>query len=137
MIVIVNLVVNSIKSLKMSNIRGRFPGRPLSARRSRSRQRVTNSDICNSTGGTAFETATQIQRGIQVFKDTFPVSSSSNDSHNVSMVRQDFHQNFGGRFIDNILIKYKTIETIILCFECLKVENGFRCHDRIRKYVII
>ena len=135
--VIVNLVVSPIKSLKMSNIRGRFPGRPLSARRSRSRQRVTNSDLCNSSGGNAFETAKQIQRGIQAFNNTFPVSSSFNNSQNVSMVRHDFYQNFGGRFIDNILIKYKTIETIILCFECLKVENGFRCHDRIRKYVII
>ena len=101
--VIVNFVVNPIKTLKMSNIRGRFPGRPLSARRSRSRQRVTNSDLCNSTGGTAFETATQIQRGIQVFNNTFPVSSSFNDSQNVSMVRRDFHQNFGGRFVGNIL----------------------------------
>lgn len=100
-----NNLLNRDKILKMSNIRGRFPGRPLSARRSRSRQRVTNSDICNSSGGNAFEVAKQIQRGIQVFQNTFPSTSTFGDSHNVSMVKCRFLKNFGGRFTDSILTK--------------------------------
>ena len=91
----------------MSNIRGRFPGRPLSARRSRSRQRVTNSGLCISSGGNAFETAKQIQRGIQVFQNTFPSTSTFDDLHNVSMVRRLSLKNFGGRFIDSTLIENK------------------------------
>ena len=110
MISIVNNLLHLIKTSKMSNIRGRFPGRPLSARRSRSRQRVTNSDLCSSSGGSAFETAKQIQRGIQVFQNTFPSTSTFVDAQNISMVSSCFDQIFGGRLMGNILKHYKTIE---------------------------
>ena len=80
----------------MSNHRGRFPGRPLSARRHRIRQRLSESSICNSNGANAFETARQIQRGLNIFRDTFLSSPSLIDSETSPVVRHSSYNFFGG-----------------------------------------
>ena len=64
------------KSSIMSNIRGRFPGRPLSARRQKARLRLTESDFNRSLGSSAFETAQHIQRGLEAFHHTFNLPTS-------------------------------------------------------------
>ena len=64
------------KSSIMSNIRGRFPGRPLSARRQKARLRLTESDFNKSLGSSAFETAQHIQRGLEAFHHTFDLPTS-------------------------------------------------------------
>ena len=84
------------QNLNMSNHRGRFPGRPLSARRTKIRQRITESEVCKSNGPNAYETAQQIQRGINVFRKTFMSSNPAFSSQHDSMVSFHFCHYFGG-----------------------------------------
>ena len=71
----------------MSVNRGRFPGRPLSARRPRMRQRLRKSDVHTSSSSADFETAKMIQRGLDVFHNTFILSDPTYDNPHSTMVR--------------------------------------------------
>ena len=74
----------------MSNNRGRFPGRPLSARRHKIRQRLTESDINRSSVSSEYKEAQQILRGLKAFRNTFNLQSpTQNLSGNTVMVRND------------------------------------------------
>ena len=72
----------------MSVNRGRFPGRPLSARRPRMRQRLRKSDVHTSISSADFETAKMIQRGLGVFHNTFILSDQTYNNQHSAMVRR-------------------------------------------------
>ena len=124
-----------ILKFNMSNHRGRFPGRPLSARRTKIRQRITESEVCKSNGPNAYETAQQIQRGINVFRKTFMSSNPAFSSQHDSMVSFHFCHYFGGSLRHRLEKRLKVCNGIKINKEKL-VKSQVQHSQKITKFIV-